>query len=114
MEIEFGNIGVDVENYTPSSICKLFSENCLDTFINDGIYLGTENRYTVGKYLQTECRGPLTDTTSVYVLSGYIHYTTDMETYLMVLRTALLDIALANELVNEMYYQGLVKPRNKS
>ena len=110
--VDFGSIGVYVENYTPDSICKLLIENGLDAFINDGIYLDSENKYTEGKYLQTECRGPLTDTTTVYVLSGYICYTTDMETYLLILRTALLDIALANELVNDLYYQGLIKPRN--
>ena len=109
--IEFGNIGVNVENYTPDSICKLFIENGLDAFISNRICLGNENKYTEGRYLQTECRGPLTGTTVVHVFTGYIRYTTDMETYLLILRTALLDIALANELVNDLYYQGLIKPR---
>ena len=110
--VDFGSIGVNVENYTPDSIYKLFIENGLDAFISDRTYLGSENKYTEGKYLQTEFRGPLADTTTVYVLSGYILYTTDMETYLLILRTALLDIAIANELVNDLYYQGLIKPRN--
>lgn len=110
--IDFGSIGVNVENHTPDSICKLFIENGIDAFINDRIYLGNANRYTEGAYLQTECRGPLASTTTVYVLWGYIHYMTDMQTYLLMLRTALLDINLANELVNDLYYQGLIKPRN--
>lgn len=110
--IEFGDIGVNVENYTADSIYKLFNENGLDAFITDKIYLGSKNKYTGGNYLQTECRGPLTGTTSVGVFSGYIRYTADMETHLLILRTALLDIALANELVNDLYYQGLIKPRN--
>ncbi len=110
--IEFGSIGVNVENCTPDSIYKLFIENGLDAFINDRAYLANEGRYTEGAYLQAECRGPLAGTTTVCVLHGYILYTTDMETYLLILRTALLDIALANELVNDLYYQGLIKPRN--
>lgn len=110
--VNFGSIGVNVENYTPDSIRNLFMENGLDAFNNGAIYLGNENRYTEGKYLQTEIRGPLTGTTTVCVLSGYIDYTTDMETYLLILRTALLDIALANDLVNDLYYQGSIKPRN--
>ena len=110
--VAFGSIGVNVENYTPDSIYKLFIENGLDAFITDRLCLGIENRYTEVKYLQTRCRGPLADTTTVCVLNGYVRYTTDMETYLLILRTALLDIALANELVNDLYYQGLIKPRN--
>ena len=110
--VEFGDIGVNVENYTPDSICKLFIESGLDAFINSIIYLGNENKYTEGKYLQTDYRGPLTGTTFVRVFTGYVSYTTDMETYLLILRTALLDVDLANELVNDLYYQGLIKPRN--
>lgn len=108
MNIEFGSIGVNAENCTPDSIYKLLIENGLDAFINDSIYLGSENKYTEDTYLQSECRGLLTATTTVCVLRGYVLYTTDMETYLLILRTALLDIALANELVNDLYYQGLI------
>ncbi len=108
--VEFGSIGVNVENYTPDSIYKLFIENGLDAFIGR-IYLGSAHKYTEGRYLQTEFRGPLVGTTTVCVLSGYILYTTDMETYLLILRTALLDIDAANALVNGLYHQGLIKPR---
>ena len=110
--IDFGSIGVTVENYTPDSIYELFIENGLGAFINGRFYLGSENQYTEGVYLQAECRGPLSSTTTVCVLRGHICYTTDTETYLLILRTALLDIALANELVNDLYYQRLIKPRN--
>ena len=110
--IQFGSIGVDVENYTPEDIHDLFIENGLDTFIKTAHFLGRNSAYTEGKYLQTECRGPIEDTTTVYIYSGYITYTTDMDTYLLILRTALLDTDLANELVNDLYYEGLIKPRN--
>ena len=112
--IQFGSIGVDVENYSPEYIHDLFVENGLDKFINTDIFLrlGRELAYKESKYLQTECRGEIDDFTTVYVLSGYIRYTTDMDTYLLILRTALLDIDLANELINDLYYQGLIKPRN--
>ena len=112
--IDFGSIGVDVENYTPESIHDLFVENGLDEFINTAIFLGLgrERVYKKSKYLQTESRGQIDDRTTVYVLSGYIRYTTDIDTYLLVLRTALLDTDLANELVNDLYHEGLIKPRN--
>lgn len=112
--IEFGCIGVDVENYTPEGIHNLFVENGLDKFISTDIFLGLgrERVYKESKYLQTECRGYIDDRTTVYVLSGYIRYTTDIDTYLLILRTALLDTDLANDLVNDLYYEGLIKPRN--
>ena len=112
--IDFGRIGVNVENYTPEGIHNLFVENGLDKFINTAIFLGLgrERVYKESKYLQTECRGQIDDRTTVGVLSGYIRYTTDIDTYLLILRTALLDTDLANELVNALYYQGLIKPRN--
>ena len=110
--IDFGSIGVDVENYTPEAIHRLFIENGLDTFIHSIAFIGRAREYRHSNYLQAECRGLITDRTVVYVLNGYIRYTTDMDTYLLILRTALLDVDLANELVNDLYYQGLIKPRN--
>lgn len=109
--ILFGYIGVDVKNYMPEDLYRLFIENGLETFTHSATFLGREWRYREGNYLQAECRGLLTETTNIYVLSGYIRYTTDMDTYLLILRTALLDTDLANELVNDLYYQGLIKPR---
>ena len=110
--IGFGNIGVHVKDYTPEDILRLFIENGLETFIYSATFLGRERVYKEGRYLQADHRGLITDRTTVYVLCGYIRYTTDMETYLLILRTALLDIALANELVNDLYHQELIKPRN--
>ena len=113
-EIDFGSIGVDVKGYTPEGLHSLFVENSLDKFINTSIFLGLgrERVYTEGCYLQAECRGLLTDSSVIYVLSGYIRYTTDLDTYLLILSTSLLDIDTANELVNDLYHQRLIKPRN--
>lgn len=110
-KIEFGRIGVDVEGYLPDSLRKLFEENGVDRFIANSGFLRKDNAYKEGRYLQSECNGPLRQSTTLNVLSGYICYTTDIETYLLLLRTALLDITAANALVNEMYYQGLITPR---
>lgn len=109
--IEFGGIGVDAEGYSLQSLRRLFEENGLDSFIANHSFLGKDDPYKEGRYLQAECRGLLCETTTLNVLSGYISYTTDIETYLLILRTALLDITAANVLVNEMYYQGLITPR---
>lgn len=112
--IQFGSIGVDVKDYTPEGIHDLFVENGLDKFINTDIFLclDRELAYKESKYLQTESRGEIDEFTTVYVLCGYIRYTTDMDTYLLILRTALLDTDLANDLINNLYYEGLIKPRN--
>lgn len=109
--IEFGCIGVDVKGYSLHSLRRLFEENGLDSFIANHSFLGEDAPYKECRYLQAECRGLLCETTTLYVLSGYISYTTDIETYLLILRTALLDITAANALVNEMYYQELIKPK---
>ena len=109
--IEFGCIGVDVEGYSLHSLHRLFEENGLDAFIDNHSFLDKDGPYKEGRHLQADCRGLLCETTSLDVLSGYISYTTDIETYLLILRTALLDITAANALINEMYYQGLITPR---
>lgn len=113
MDIEFGCIGVDVEGYSLHSLRRLFKENGLDAFIDNATFL-VKDPCKEGSYLQAECRGLLCETTSLYVFRGFITYITDIETYLLILRTALLDITTANALINEMYYQGLIKPRNGS
>ena len=109
--IEFGCIGVDVEGYSNHNLRRLFEENGLDAFITNSDLSGKDDPYKEGRYLQAECRDLLCKTTKLCVLSGYISYTADIETYLLILRTALLDITAANALVNEMYYQGLITPR---
>ena len=112
VDIIFGDIGVNVKNYSPEGIHRLIVENGLDNFINMNFDLGRENVYREGNYLQAGCRGLIAETTNIYVLRGYIRYTTAMDTYLLILRTALLDVDLANELVNDLYREGLIKPRD--
>ena len=111
LDILFGDIGVNVKNYSPKDIRRLFVESGLDKFINVNFGLGRENVYRGGNYLQTECKGLISETTNISVLRGYIRYTTDMDTFLLILRTALLDVDLANDLINNLYYEGLIKPR---
>ena len=110
VDIIFGDIGVNVKNYSPEGIYKLFAENGLDKFIKVNFYLDKEIVYREGTYLQAECRGLISETT-VCVLRRYIRYTTDMGTFLLILRTAVLDINLANALVSDLYREGLIKPR---
>ena len=111
LNILFGDIGVNVKNYSPESIHRLFVESGLDKFINGNSNLDSNTVYSEGNYLQTDCRGTLSEQTNISVLRGYIRYTTDMDTYLLILRTALLDVDLANDLINNLYYAGLIKPR---
>ena len=110
-DILFGDIGVNVKNYWSKGIHRLFVENGLDKFIKVNFYSDKEYVYREGTYLQAECRGLISEITKISALSGYIRYTTDMDTYLLILRTALLDIDLANDLINNLYYEGLIKPR---
>ena len=111
VDILFGDVGVNVKNYSPEGIHRLFVENGLEKFIKVNFYLDRENIYREGTYLQAECRGLISETTIIYVLRGYIRHTTDMDTFLLILRTALLDVDLANNLINTLYYEGLIKPR---
>ena len=110
-DIKFGDIGVDVANYTPGIIHDLLIENGLGTFISNKVFPDLNHVYREGNYLQTECGGPISETTIIYVLSGYIRHTTGMDTFLLILRTAVLDINLANALVSDLYREGLIKPR---
>ena len=111
VDIIFGDIGVNVKNYSPEGIHRLFVENGLAKFIKVNSYLDREDVYREGTYLQAECRGLISETTIIYVLRGYIRHTTDMDTFLLILRTAVLDINLANALVSDLYREGLIKPR---
>ena len=110
--IHFGSVGVDVANYTPGILHNLFNKNGLGTFSNNKISSDLNHVYSDGNYLQTAERGVICEQTSVCVLDGYIQYITDMDTFLLILRTAVLDINLANALVSDLYREGLIKPRN--
>ena len=110
-DIDFGSIGVDVANYTTGILHDLLNENGLGTFISNKVFHDPNHVYSEGSYLQTVERGIICERTSICVLKGYIQHTTDMDTFLLILRTAVLDLNLANELVNDLYYEGLIKPR---
>lgn len=110
-DVEFGYIGVDVANCTPNIIHDLLRENGLDTFISNKGFSDPNHVYSDGSYLQTVERGIICEKTFICVLNGYIHYTTDMDTFLLILRTAVLDLNLANALVSDLYREGLIKPR---
>lgn len=109
--IDFGSLGVNVANCTPGSVHDLLIENGLGTFINNRSFYSDDRVYSNGNYLQTVERGIISEKTLVCILNGHIHYTTDMDTFLLILRTAVLDLNLANALVNDLYREGLIKPR---
>ena len=109
--VEFGAIGVDVANYIPGILHDLLNKNGLGTFISNKVFSDPNHVYSEGDYLQTVARGIICEETTVCVLKGYIHYTTDMDTYLLILSTALLDINTANALINELFQAGSIKPR---
>ena len=107
----FGSIGVHVEGYSPKDLRDLFESRGLSKYLFENpIY--SHIRYNKDMYLQSESRGLLNQSDFLYVLHGYISYTTDMDTYLLILQTALLDVDTANKLVKELHIQGKIKPRN--
>ena len=63
-------------------------------------------------YLQSEIIGPYSEDTTLNVHGEYIRYVTDMDTFLLILRTGILSPDAANSLVDELYSQGLIKPRS--
>ena len=110
--IDFGSIGVDVANCTPGSIHDLLIENGLGTFTDIRGFYSDDHVYSNGNYLQTVERGIISKKTRVCVLNGYIQYITGIDTFLLILSTALLDINTANALINDLFQTGSIKPRN--
>ena len=111
MNIEFGNVGVSVEGYTKESLYTLLKEHDLENLI-DGNRLEASEPFAENMYLQTEYARPYTEGTTIAVYAGFIHFVTDMENYLCILRVGILDPNVANLLIEELYLQGLIKPRN--
>ena len=111
MKIEFGNIGVCVAGYTKESLYTLLEEHNLETLI-DARYLSDSALINKHTYLQAESLGPYREGHTLNVYVGYIHFVTDMENYLHILRVGILDPDAANGLIEELYLQGLIKPRN--
>ena len=111
MKIEFGNLGVCVEGYAKESLYTLLGEHNLESLIDER-YLSDSKPFDQNMYLQSERLGPYIEGNVLNIYGGYIHFVTDMENYLHILRVGILDPDVANDLVKELYIQGLIKPRN--
>ena len=111
MKIEFGNLGVCVGGYTKDSLYALLTEHNLETLMDDR-YVIDSNRIDKHMYLQSGSLGPYREGNTLKIYGGYIHFVTDMENYLHILRVGILDPDAANDLIKELYLQGLIKPRN--
>ena len=110
MNIQFGNVGVCVGGYTKESLYAYLTEHNLETLM-DSRYLSDTTLIDKHMYLQSESLGPYREDNTLNVYAGYIHFITDMENYLHILRVGILDPDAANDLIDELYLQGLIKPR---
>ena len=111
MKIYFGSVGVCVEGYTKESLYTLLEEHSLESLIDER-YLSDSKPFDQNMYLQSESLGPYKEDNTINIYRGYIHFVTDMENYLCILRVGILDPDTANDLIKELYLQGLIKPRN--
>ena len=111
MKIEFGNVGVSVGGYTKESLYTFLAEHNLETLMDDR-YVSDSSLIDKHMYLQSERLGPYREGNTLNIHGGYIHFVTDMENYLHILRVGILDPDAANGLIKELYLQGLIKPRN--
>ena len=80
----------------------------------DNHYLSDSKLIGKDMYLQAAYHGKFKEDSYLNVYAGYIHYVIDMENYLYILRVGILDPDMANSLVEELYLQGLIKPRDES
>ena len=111
MKIVFGNVGVCVGGYTKESLYTLLEEHNLESLINER-YLHDSKPFDQNMYLQAENLGPYTEDSMITIYRGFVPFITDMENFLLALRVGILDPDAANGLVEELYLQGLIKPRN--
>ena len=111
MKIEFGNVGVCVGGYTKESLHALLEEHNLESLMDDR-YFSDSKRIDKHMYLQSESLGPYREGNTLNIHGGYIHYVIDMENFLHILRVGILDPDAAKLLIEELYLQGLIKPRN--
>ena len=110
MKIEFGNVGVCVGGYTKESVYAILTEHSLETLMDDR-YVSDSSLIDKHMYLQSESLGPYKEDNTINIHRDYIHFVTDMENYLHILRVGILDPDVANDLIEELYLQGLIKPR---
>ena len=113
MKILFGYIGVSVEDYTKESLYTLLKDHGLENLI-EGNHLEASEPFAENMYLQTEYEGSYKEGTKIAVYKGFIRFVTDMENFLLILRVGILDPDAANSLIEELYLQGLIKPREES
>ena len=111
MKIQFGNVGVCVGGYTKESLYALLLEHNLEGLMDER-YLSASKPLDQNMYLQSESLGPYKEDNTINVHGGFVHFVTDMENFLCILRVGILDTDAANSLVEELYLQGLIKPRN--
>ena len=113
MKLEFGYVGVCVEDYTKESLHELLVAHELDDLIDEQSLIGSEP-FTKDIFLQSDCSGPYSVGNTIDIHEGFIQFVTDMENFLLILSVGILDPDAANSLVEELYIQGLIKPRNDS
>ena len=111
MKIEFGNVGVRVGGYTKESLYAFLTEHNLETLMDER-YLSGSKPFDQNMYLQSESLGPYKEDNTINIHGGFVHFVTDMKNFLHILRVGILDPDAANDLVEELYLQGLIKPRN--
>ena len=111
MNIQFGNVGVCVGGYTKESLYAYLTEHGLESLIDES-YLSDSSLIDKHMYLQSESLGPYREGNTVNIHGGFAHFVTDMENFLHVLRAGILNPDAANGLIEELYLQGLIKPRN--
>ena len=111
MNIQFGNVGVCVGGYTKESLYAILTEHNLETLMVDH-YVSDSSLIDKHMYLQSETLGLYIEGTTLNIHRGYIHFVTDMENYLLILRVGILDPDAANLLIEELFLQGLINPRN--
>lgn len=109
----FGNIGVCVEDYSKESLYDLFVAHELDDLIDEQSLIDYKP-FTEEIFLQSDYPGPYREGNTVSVHEGFIHHVIDMENFMLILRVGILDPEAANSLVDELYSQGIIKPRKES
>ena len=113
MKLDFGNVGVCVQDYTKESLYELLEEHGLESLIGKS-YIRASKSLNQNMYLQSEVLGPYKKDNLITISRAFIRYITDMENFLLILRVGILDPDAANSLIEELYLQGLIKPREES
>ena len=113
MKLDFGYIGVSVEDYTKESLYALLIEHTLDNLVDKQSLIDYKPS-TKNTFLQSVCPGPFRKGTTIDVHEGFIQFVTDIDNFLLILSIGILDPDAANSLIEELYLQGLIKPRWES